>query len=96
MRKTRIVAFLCVLAAFTPCMLQAQITTTTLLGAVTDSTGAVLPGATVSARNTETNLTRTVQANEEGAYRIDFLPVVHIRSRSAIQGSRRLSKGMLS
>jgi Carboxypeptidase regulatory-like domain len=53
----------------------AQSTTATMLGTVTDKTGATVAGAKVTARNTETNLTRTVASNEQGEYRIEFLPV---------------------
>src|SRR6516164_3253886 len=55
--------------------LPAQITTTTLVGTVTDKTGAVVIDAKVTATNTGTNLQRSVKTNEQGAYRIEFLPV---------------------
>ncbi|HMI53523.1 MAG TPA: carboxypeptidase regulatory-like domain-containing protein, partial [Candidatus Saccharimonadales bacterium] len=54
---------------------RAQSTTATVLGTVTDKTGAIVAGAKVTARNTETNLSRTVAANDQGEYRIEFLPV---------------------
>src|SRR2546426_7837751 len=44
-------------------------------GAVRDTTGAVVPGTTVTAKHTETGLTRTVQTNEEGGYTMPSLPV---------------------
>src|SRR5262245_28939125 len=44
-------------------------------GFVRDSTGAVIPGTTVTAKHTETGLTRTVQSNEEGGYTMPQLPV---------------------
>jgi len=53
----------------------AQSTTATMLGTVTDKTGAMVAGAKVTARNTQTNLTRTGSTNEQGEYRIEFLPV---------------------
>jgi len=53
----------------------AQSTTATLLGTVTDKTGATVAGANVTARNMQTNLTRTVESNGQGEYRIEFLPV---------------------
>src|SRR5215469_11869688 len=55
--------------------LHAQITTTTLVGTVTDKTGAVLVDASVTATNTGTNLERSVKTNAQGEYRIEFLPV---------------------
>jgi hypothetical protein len=56
-------------------VLSAQITTTTLIGTVTDKTGAVVVDAKVTATNTGTNLQRVVRTNGQGEYRIEFLPV---------------------
>ena len=53
----------------------AQVTTTTLLGQVTDSKGAAVAGAEVTAMNQETTLSRSAQSNDQGEYRIEFLPV---------------------
>jgi carboxypeptidase family protein len=39
-----------------------------IAGTVTDSTGAVIPGATVTATNTDTNAIRTTSTNEAGIY----------------------------
>src|SRR5437773_2967163 len=44
-------------------------------GFVRDSTGAVIPGTTVTAKHTETGLTRSVQTSEEGSYTMPALPV---------------------
>ena len=54
---------------------QAQQATATLIGVVTDPNGAVIPGATVTATNKATNLSRTVSTNDEGIYVISSLPV---------------------
>jgi hypothetical protein len=53
----------------------AQETTATLTGTVTDQTGAVLPGATVTARNTGTGWTKEVTSTDTGRFTIPFLPV---------------------
>jgi hypothetical protein len=55
--------------------LSAQITTTTMLGTVADKTGAVMANVRVTATNTGTNLQRSVNTNDQGEYRIEFLPV---------------------
>src|SRR5437667_7640844 len=44
-------------------------------GLVRDNTRAVIPGTTVTAKHTETELTRTVQTGEEGSYTMPALPV---------------------
>lgn len=49
---------------------QAQSAAADLQGSIKDATGAVVPNATVTARNPGTNLTRTATSNEEGFYRI--------------------------
>ena len=46
----------------------AQAVTGTLLGNVTDASGAAVPGATVTATETQTNISRTAVSNEAGYY----------------------------
>ena len=56
-------------------VLRGQTTNTgSLAGTVTDSTGAVAPGATIRATNSATGLVREGQSAASGAYRIDLLP----------------------
>ena len=47
-----------------------QGTSASLTGQVTDSSGAVVPGATVTATSAETNLAQTAAANGDGIYLI--------------------------
>src|SRR5882762_7629316 len=63
------------LLVLAPIVLNAQITTTTLFGTVTDKSGAVVADADVTATNTGTNLVRSSKANAQGEYRIEFLPI---------------------
>ena len=51
-----------------------QVTTATILGRVQDQTGAVVPGVSVTARNVNTGLSRTVVSNEQGRYQVLSLP----------------------
>ena len=53
---------------------QAQSNAADLQGTVREATNAVVPNATVTARNAATNLTRTATTNDEGFYRIINLP----------------------
>ncbi len=53
----------------------AQLSTATLFGAVTDNSGAVIPNATITLTQVDTNFTRTVKSNEQGQYRAEFLPI---------------------
>lgn len=54
--------------------LEAQATTGEITGRVLDTAGAAVPGATVSARNEDTGLTRTAQSNSVGDYTLTQLP----------------------
>lgn len=45
-----------------------------IVGTVSDPSDKVIPGATVTATNTETAIRRTVTTDGRGNYRIDFLP----------------------
>jgi hypothetical protein len=64
----------------------AQVTSATLVGSAHDSTGAALPGVSVTARNADTGFTRTVTTNETGAYRLDFLPIGRYSVEAALSG----------
>lgn len=50
--------------------LSAQTTFATLTGTITDATGAVIPGVTLTVTHVGTNIQTTVQSNESGVYTI--------------------------
>src|SRR5439155_11017633 len=54
---------------------QGQVTQSTILGIVTDPSGAVVTGATVIVKNEGTSFERTMVTNENGDYRIAGLEV---------------------
>ena len=47
----------------------------TILGTVTDTSGAAIPGATVSVKNTGTGLLRTITTDDDGNYSTPELPI---------------------
>jgi hypothetical protein len=51
-----------------PAAAQTQITTAVIEGVVTDSSGAVLPGAEVEVRNADTNFTRSLVTDKDGRF----------------------------
>src|SRR5690348_13810939 len=53
----------------------AQTVTGSITGLVTDSSGAVIPNAQVTAQNMSTNVTTRANTNGSGAYTIRFLPI---------------------
>jgi hypothetical protein len=56
-------------------IMRAQLSTGTILGVVKDSSGAVVPGAKVTATETDTGQSRSVTTGNDGAYRFDALAV---------------------
>jgi outer membrane receptor protein involved in Fe transport len=70
----------------------AQLSTATLFGTVTDATGAVIPHATVTLTQTETNFTRTSATKDDGSYREEFLPIGPYRVTVAAPGFRTLQR----
>src|SRR5258708_3150988 len=72
--KSSAVTILVALALAFCALLPAQTTTTgDLAGMVNDSSGAVVPAATVTIKDLNTGESRTVQSNSTGAYRFTFL-----------------------
>src|SRR5947207_7186306 len=64
----------------------AQLSTAELAGTVRDTSGAVLPGVTVSVTQTDTGFTRTVVTDESGAYLLPNLPTGPYRLEVSLQG----------
>src|SRR6266516_4866915 len=58
------------------CLDFAQGSTATIWGVVRDAKEGVEPGVSVTARHSDSGLTRTVQSEEDGGYRMPSLPVV--------------------
>jgi hypothetical protein len=84
--RSTVIAFLfCLLA--TPGVAQTvNVTTGSINGRVTDSTGAVLPGASVTATNVETGLARTVVTDGDGNFLIALLPPGRYRVEGQLSG----------
>ena len=75
--------------------LGAQSTTGTIQGVVTDNQGGVLPGATTTVRNIDTNVRRSAATNAEGAYRFLNMPVGNYELTVELTGfSRYVRSGL--
>jgi len=70
----------------------AQLSTAQLSGRVTDESGAVLPGVTVTVTQTDTGLMRTVTTDDNGAYVLTNLPTGPYRLEAMLQGFRTFSQ----
>src|SRR6266571_2442991 len=71
----RFVAAIVALIALGTCLSFAQTSTATILGTVKDTSGALIPGVSITVKHTESGLTRTVVSGERGGYNVPLLPV---------------------
>src|ERR1035437_1008578 len=87
-----VLGYCCIVVAFvlfvTAMPVFAQLSTGSILGVVKDSSGAVMPGAQVTARNAETGQSRSAVAGGDGEYRFSSLPVGHYDVSVAQSGFR--------
>ena len=71
-------------------------TTANIIGTVKDDNGSPLPGATVTAVNADTNLTRTATTDEGGEYRLALLPPGTYSLSAEITGfAKEIRKGII-
>src|ERR1700676_160012 len=73
-KTNRSLLYLLALLLSLPSMVFAQVDTGTLTGTVKDATGAVVPDAMVTVRNTATGASRVVQTASDGVYTVPGLP----------------------
>ena len=75
-RELRVLAYVLALLTFRACTIFGQARdTASLFGTVTDTQGAVVPGARVTATNRATGLARTVASDAAGSFTLPLLPV---------------------
>ena len=89
LRVTSLVAFSVLLSG---AVVSAQLSTAQLSGRVTDESGAVLPGVTVTATQTATGLTRSIVTDADGTYVLTNLPTGPYRLEAMLQGFRSYSQ----
>src|SRR4029079_10206936 len=70
----------------------AQATTASIVGTVTDTTGAVVPSGTVTATQVDTNLSRSATTDATGKYVISLLPVGTYRVEITAQGFKKFEQ----
>jgi hypothetical protein len=69
-------------------LLGQAVSTASITGTVRDSSGAVLPGVTITATQTDTASTRTVVSDANGGYTVTNLPVGPYRLEFSLPGFR--------
>jgi hypothetical protein len=87
MRKILIAGMLlCLILSTLSANTFAQTSNATLGGTVSDATGALIPGVTITASNTQTGIVTTVVSNEAGAYQFASLQPVSYRVTAELPG----------
>ncbi len=74
------------LVGVTDTRLAAQGTIGSILGTVTDATGSVIPGATVTAKNTGNGAIQVTTSDSQGRYTIPALPVGDYEVQTELEG----------
>src|SRR6185503_16187862 len=85
-RLCRVLLAVTAVALLLPGALYAQFDTSTVLGVVKDSSGAVVPGATVTLKNNATGITATAVSDSEGSYQFMNVRVGTYSVRAELQG----------
>ena len=80
------------LSVAAPALAQSQGANGAIEGTVTDSTGGVLPGVTVTVTNTDTGAERSLVTNERGLYRAPLLPLGKYRVVAELQGFKKFEQ----
>jgi len=75
---------------------QSQAINGTIEGKVTDASGAVLPGATVTVTHVDTNAVRSFVTDERGEYRAPLLPLGGYRVRAELSGFKTVERSGIS
>src|SRR5437899_9052139 len=85
----RFVTAIVVLIALPTCLVFAQTSTATILGVVKDTSGALVPGVSITIKHTDTGLTRTAISRESGDYNVPLLPVGAYEITTAMPGFKQ-------
>src|SRR4051812_9497775 len=75
-----------------PAFAQSQAANGAIEGIVSDSSGGVLPGVTVTVTNVDTGLERSMVTNEKGLYRAPLLPLGTYKVVAELPGFKRFEQ----
>ena len=83
---SRMLSAMLVAVVLLPATARAQFDAATVLGTVRDSSGAVVPGATVTLKNVATGITATAVSDENGNYQFLNVRIGTYNARAELQG----------
>src|ERR1051325_2705409 len=85
-RMRQVVGFALVILSVPAVSARAQDTTGTILGTITDASGGVLPGVSVTIKNTDTSQSRAIVSDAAGRYRMPLPQPGHYAVTLQLQG----------
>ena len=85
-----VAVFVCVIR---PTHTLAQTSNATLGGIISDATGALIPGVTITATNAQTGIVTTIVSNESGAYQFASLQTGTYKVSAELPGFRTQTYG---
>lgn len=88
----QVLAALVLIASALPAAAQSTAINGTIEGTITDTSGAALPGVTVTITNTDTGAERVVVTGNEGAYRAPLLPLGSYAVVAELQGFKKFEQ----
>ena len=91
-----VVRFAFVIFCLSVALARAQDTTGTILGTITDASGAVLPGVTVTVKNVDTSQVRTSVSDAAGRYRLPLLPPGRYEVTAQLSGFQTMVRSGLT
>src|SRR5881296_931170 len=92
LRSAGLLASVFLLGAATAASAQSQAINGSIEGTVTDTSGAALPGVTVTVTNTDTGAARAVVSNDHGVYRAPLLPLGKYDVVAELQGFKKFEQ----
>jgi len=96
LRRSMAMAVVALLAAVPATWAQSQSINGTIEGMLKDTTGAVLPGVTVTIVNVETGVRRVVISDADGSYRAPLLPLGTYTVRAELAGFKVVERTGIS
>src|SRR3990172_8139379 len=92
MRQTRTIFFVLFSLTLAGTLVLGQVTTGTILGTVMDASGGVVPGGTITIRNIETGISRTLTTDAAGRYVAPQLPLGRYEVRAEAAGFQTITR----
>src|SRR5438045_9053558 len=80
------------LALAVPALAQSTAANGAVEGTVSDSSGAVLPGVTITIASLDTGIERSVVTNDKGLYRAPLLPLGRYKVVAELQGFKKFEE----